>query len=1320
MEQRNKTAMMILLMVAAMIMGGCGWISGGDNTNDSSRSAASSANSSTALRAVTRMVYTYSIYTVDPNEGFIEGGEAIRITGNFPDFLNASNIYTVYIGDNVAAYDNSFTPFYSSTDLYVIAPPGDTIGLTGVGLFDKVADVYAAYAEDAYRYVDSFDLFFLDPDAGELAGGTAVTVNGQFPVASPITNLVQANFLYNVKFDGVRADFVPNALGEYITANAMYITTPPGAAPGFVDVVVAAAGRGERTRANGFRYFGDFELAEVDPDRGHVSGGDLIRLGGSFPVASSIYNLNAARAAYTVYFGPEPADFADFSASTMGPIITADTMYVISPVALSVGTVDVNIWSIAGIYSTYATVYSPPDNDFEYFRHMKLAEIYPDNGRLGVNTRVQVLAKLPITADVTNLATANAMYSVEIDGDPATFSNLLSPMIEITGAYGEYNALLNMFTPPGTSIGLKDAALIDISNIEIPAKLPDAYTYNALMELVYVYPFQGPTTGGQQVDILVDIPLATTITDLATADSIYTVLIDGNVAPFDLTNQPLISASVVYSGYSIFHMLTPAGTLGFKDVTLIDEGALAEDAILLDGYEYIADGGIGQWTETTIGPNPVGPLDPGELLVTVTVTGDFDTSFQAFIVPQGGDPVNQNHRIALDQVSVSGDTWTGTNAIAIATDMYGSTGLYADGHAAIYLFTDTDGIVGDDYVPPYTDGSKISGSALINRHFIIDTIPPRMIAPGIADDNFIQATNVPNRARPRVVDIPLSTEHPYPLPATLEVNVTDFFPFSTDSVSATPGSILIGEQRAQRFFNVASFSNFGGFPPVENLQLQVFAEFEDIDVDTFRGTTPNPSFADKFNGDTFRQPAGFSASTTNLSGDQDAIITGQSGDGDVRARWVLQGGSSPMPDIDPVAVEYLPTGTSIVSGFVYQQTNVPSVTSMLTTWDMTDGIYASGIDPMHIITKFAAGDRATIYYPRGNTSLPARSVMTPRADQLDPLHIWWMREVGTSIFRDNIPADGVTQSPNFAWDIANRPRPEFPTVAPSPNDPHPLHYYALWKSPQSLNLEEFRDGPFTLVDQSVPLWSPTTSLFPNLTVYSDFENSWFLFTVLSIDEAGNAEIWPSELTGAFPGFSTINVASGSPTGGTNWRRLYYPSGNTEIDTLATPTFWHDSDISPLSFNLVVNGGERVFGSQTIIPLPPKATYFPNGNPVIRSEQVSAQFAVQSVNIPSTVTDAVITWELIADGELVVAPTSLSITPGVRTIIPVVTEGDPSRIKPVNYVFRATARYTNGSATIVDSTPVNIRFTVVPDDDIAKFLRNVNSDDQQPIKEFDRP
>jgi len=99
----------------------------------------------------------------------------------------------------------------------------------------------------------------------------------------------------------------------------------------------------------------------------------------------------------------------------------------------------------------------------------------------------------------------------------------------------------------------------------------------------------------------------------------------------------------------------------------------------------------------------------------------------------------------------------------------------------------------------------------------------------------------------------------------------------------------------------------------------------------------------------------------------------------------------------------------------------------------------------------------------------------------------------------------------------------------------------------------------------------------------------------------------------------------------------------------------------------------------------------------------------------------VNWELIEEGVSVNSGFVNGFSEVIKNIQPLQDMyGDPNRIRPFTYLLRATAGYNTGSGDVLDSTPVNIRFTVVPDDDISKFLRNVQSDDNQPIKEFDNP
>lgn len=1312
MEQRRKTGILIGLMVVMMITGGCGWFSG-NNYPQSASTAGNPASASApgvtrTMHAAGQMTYNYSIFAVNPDEGFLPGGESIRLDGSFPSTASAVFIYTVYIGDKVAKYDVSFLPAFSQNAIYVIAPSGDALGPVNVALYNKASEIYLAYAHDGYSYVDPFELFQIDPAGGILAGGTDVTLLGRFPVNNPITDFAIAQSQYDVTIGGTSAIHVANAAGQYVTSSAIYLQTPPGNAPGLVDVsLTLGIIYGNRTLVDGFRYLGDFELFSVDPDRGHISGlnpgPSTVELGGSFPVVNAIYDIATANSNYSIFFGNTVATFVQ--PPNAFPIISAETMYVSPPPASIAGVVDVNILSISGMYSQYAIVSDPLSNDYEYFTLMKIAEVYPSYGFLGVNTPVEVLTKLPITQDISRLSIAQGYYGVEIDGIAATFNTSVFPIIEITSAYGEYNAIMKMLTPPGASIGPKDVALIDQLMIEIPSQLPGGYTYTSLMELVYIYPPFGPTTGGTQIDVLVNIPtddLNAPVTSFAQASAMYAVYIDDftvNAATFDITRQPLIAINSIYAGYNAyFHMITPAGVIGPQLGTLRDIYSFAPDATKDDAFTYVSDSGVGQWINVEIKPNPVGPLQPGELEVSIEVTGTTEGA-EVFIVPQGGDPANQDHRIVLTgSPDADPTTWTGTNAIAITTILYsvGTDVLFSDGHAAVFLQDEFGDIIGDDYTDPADDGT-IAGNAQTARHFVIDTLPPLMLSNSLTADNFVSVpVGTLTSYKPDNVD---GFTHPY-TPPVAGRNVLEDFPWSDDIIPGFPTRTNdpTSQTGAQRFLNVASKSN--GILITETFKPVISVDF--IDVDIFNHIDyPNSATStlneDKFApGNTYRAPAGFlfdgGSSFVNVFGTEREILLDAPVNPDLQARWELQGGSTPLPRMDNVYAEFTATGNSLTGGYVYSNglDSIP-FEEMRATWDLYVGADPlNEVDPMRLVLKFAAADRADIYYPRDDTLQPARAIMTRRSQQLDPLQVWWMREVNTAIIRDNIPADGITRAPDFAWVIDNQPRP----ILQNGDPVLPLYQFELWETAESANVDDNRDGPYTRI--LTGSWSAlNTSYLPSLALAN--ENRWHLLTVMAIDESGNAEQWPANLPIDVNDeiFIAQNVSSDS-----NWRRFYYPGIESEIDTRVTFEFWHDDG------DRIIQTGEPYFGNQTIIPMPT----------VNSGLEVVGRFNGEVIAADA---QRDIDWVLTQDGTLAWSGLLAEIAPltlpnnGMFTNPQVL--GDPDRLRPVSYALSATGNVPSG----IDPTPVNIRFTVVPETDITEYLKNSQTDDAQPFKEFDR-
>jgi len=981
--------------------------------------------------------------------------------------------------------------------------------------------------------------------------------------------------------------------------------------------------------------------------------------------------------------------------------------------------------------------------------YMELLSINPDNGPECAQTPIEVITKLPnVLVDVTDIPTAESMYEVTIDGFQCAYDTSAPEAIRVNG---DSTVSLFMLAPVGASLGLKDAELIDKSGAEPNVLLTDAFEYTGI-----TFNSITPSIGGLGFNIPIEvnvtlppgISLLVDNTDLATATALYEVTIDGVSCNYDIS-QPYLIETLADNTTTLFMLSPPGSSVGLKDVEILDLVGCHE-VTEVNGFEYVNGGSFGAWTESIVNPNPVGPLKVGELQVRIEVTAALNPAdFDVFIVPQGGNPINTTHRIPLNYdatllnpnplIDDPTRVWMGTNTANIETEMFSSVSggeLYPDGHAAVYISTVADGIVGMDYSAPYSDSDRISGNAILGRHFTIDTLQPYMyVAPATTQtasptfvNPLITTVNTLNLAfdyTPSSADARLIA-HPYPLPAAGFPNVVLDFPFTNQGITNTPGA---DPQGAQRFFNAASISN-NSTPLTEKLKVGVQVEFIDPDIHTRTGNlSPNATYNDYFNGNSYRAPAGFSTVNSpifspNVAGEESELLGGVSSlntdNAQLFARWELQGGATPFPSMNNATVQFGPLTipTPISTGFVYTTVGDSANEEMRVSW-ILDGVELPE-DYMRLVTKFAAADRAGVYFPRGDNSEPVKKVMTLPDDQLDPLQLWWLREVRTTITHDAIPADGVTQSPYFQWEIGNAPRPTLDvgeTIAP-------LHSYALWESPASENLEDFRDGPFSPMAGTYD-WNDNGGwLSGNLPANTAFAplaanlnpNRWYLLTVMSIDEAGNAEFWPAELS---HDGTDITVDGTNNKGGNNWRRFYFAKERSRIDTKVSFDFWHDFVATSPD---VIDNNESYFGSQTVIPLPPQQDFFPaNGVDILNVKGFFNAQIVTDIVVPVG-GSSYIEWNFSAAG---VQDSNFTLTSVGTLTLPndasLVYLGDPDRRKAITYNVQAKAIIEDGGGAIIaeDETPVNIRFTVVPDDDISDYLKNRKSKDKQFIKEFNR-
>ena len=244
MMAKHKGLIPILLLFCAMVAGGCGWITGGDDNSGSSGapSALGDSASSPSLGSFSRAGGMYSITSVVPNQGYLPGGENILVNGVFPAVANAVNIYKVYFGAHIAPYV-PLVPSFTPTQLNVIAPPGDALGFVDVWLYDTIAAMYCAILPNGYQYVTSIDLISINPDNGPLCIQTPIEVLTRLPYTGPnITDVAIAKSMYEVTIDGFQAIYDVSA-PEALRVNGdgtvtLFMLSPVGASLGLKDGVL--------------------------------------------------------------------------------------------------------------------------------------------------------------------------------------------------------------------------------------------------------------------------------------------------------------------------------------------------------------------------------------------------------------------------------------------------------------------------------------------------------------------------------------------------------------------------------------------------------------------------------------------------------------------------------------------------------------------------------------------------------------------------------------------------------------------------------------------------------------------------------------------------------------------------------------------------------------------------------------------------------------------------------------------------------------------------------------------------------------------------
>jgi formylglycine-generating enzyme required for sulfatase activity/CxxC motif-containing protein (DUF1111 family)/subtilisin-like proprotein convertase family protein len=489
-----------------------------------------------------------TISSVTPNTGPAAGGTAITITGT-----NLTGASSVTIG-GVAATSVSVV---NSTTVTAVTPAG-AAGAQSVSVTTPSGTASLAGAF-TYQAASPPTIASVTPNAGGLAGGTAITITG--------TNLTGTS---SVTIGGTAATSV-----SVVNATTVTAVTPAGTA-GAKTLSLTTPG-GTANLSNGFTYVAAPTVTSITPNSGATTGGTAVTISGAGftgatgvsiggVAATSVVVVNATTItanapalsagvytvavttpygsgslanAYTAVVYPPPTvssitpnvgPIAGGTAVTIsGSDFTGATSVTIGGVAATnlvvVSTSTITATTPAGTAGAKNVVVTSPwgqgtlTNGFTYFAPPTISSVSPNVGPTAGGTAITITG--------TNLTGTS---SVTIGGTAATSVSVVN------------STTVTAVTPAGTS-GAKTVSLTTPGGT---ANLSNGFTYGLSPSISSVTPNVGPTAGGTAITI--------TGTNLTGTSS---VTVGGSAA----TSVSVVNSTTVTA-------VTPAGSAGAANVSL--------------------------------------------------------------------------------------------------------------------------------------------------------------------------------------------------------------------------------------------------------------------------------------------------------------------------------------------------------------------------------------------------------------------------------------------------------------------------------------------------------------------------------------------------------------------------------------------------------------------------------------------------------------------------------------------------------------------------------------------------------------------------------
>ncbi len=496
-----------------------------------------------------------TISDVTPNQGTIDGGTQITISGT--NFLadGELNITGVLIGGNSAT---AVTVIDSNT-ITATTPAGST-GPADVAVLSTAG---TALLQNGFFYIGAPVITSLSPNSGSEEGGTTVTITGQgFEPGST-----------------VQFGTTPALSVTYVGATRLDVITPDGTA-GFVDVSVSNS-VGSTTYSDGFQYISPGSLlASDDFNDGNADGWTISPLGGAdgWSVIDGVYHYDGS--GHTQSYSGD-ANWGDY---------VLDVKFRLSTLSDYPG-------GIRGRVN--------PDTGAAY-----AVWLYPGSGKIvlwkttGWNIDSAGVSQLGVASGITFDTTQFHLLSMSFEGDQITVSYDGAPIITATDA--SYANGLIALDVSNQAIDFDDIVVNTISSGGSPtltglSVTPASVTFSQLLETAQLQ-VTGQYSDGSTTDLTSDPDTSyssgNTNVVTTTSTGLLTAIADGDtsvtVANGTVSTLVPVTVATIPAPPEILGVTPTSGPVEggtnivltgsnfLSDSTVTIGGALASDIVIVD------------------------------------------------------------------------------------------------------------------------------------------------------------------------------------------------------------------------------------------------------------------------------------------------------------------------------------------------------------------------------------------------------------------------------------------------------------------------------------------------------------------------------------------------------------------------------------------------------------------------------------------------------------------------------------------------------------------------------------------------------------------